>query len=99
MAIDAEKMVENIYKRVQLPPEWVERLERELEEEIVERQSIAAELRVGLMKRLSNLADERQELLRAYYAGAIPLELLKKEQDRITQAETNAKTELEAVGG
>lgn len=28
-----------IYKRVQLPPEWVERLEKELDAEIVERQS------------------------------------------------------------
>lgn len=97
MAIDAEKMVEDIYKRVQLPPEWVERLEKELDAEIVERQSIAADLRVGLTKRISALAEERQKLIRAYYANAIPLELLKSEQDRITQAETSAKAELEAT--
>ncbi|MGH9196896.1 MAG: recombinase zinc beta ribbon domain-containing protein [Acidimicrobiia bacterium] len=97
MAMDAEMMVEDIYKRVQLPLEWVERLEKELEDEIVERQSTAADLRVGLTKRISALADERQKLIRAYYANAIPLELLKTEQDRITQAETSAKSELESA--
>jgi len=97
MAIDAEKMVEDIYRRVQLPPEWVERLERELEAEIVERQSIAADLKAGLTKRLAGLADERQKLLRAYYANAIPLELMKADQDRISKAETSAGAELEAA--
>jgi site-specific DNA recombinase len=97
MAIDAERMVEDVYKRVQLPSEWVERLEKELEEEIVERQAVAADLRAGLRRRLSALADERQKLLRAYYENAIPLKLLKSEQDRISQAETRAKSELESA--
>lgn len=97
MAIDAEKMVEDLYRRVQLPPEWVKRLEEELEAEIVERQSIAADLKVGLTERLSDLADERQKLLRAYYANAISLDLLKSEQDRITKAEESARAELEAA--
>jgi site-specific DNA recombinase len=97
MAIDAEKMVENLYKRVQLPSNWVERLEKELEAEIVERQSIASDLKVGLIKRLATLSEERQKLLRAYYANALPLDLLKTEQHRITQTETSAKAELEAA--
>jgi hypothetical protein len=90
-------MVEDVYRRVQLPPEWVARLERELEAEIVERQSIAADLKVGLTKRLAALADERQKLLRAYYANAIPLELMKADQERITRAESSASAELEAA--
>lgn len=61
------------------------------------RQSIAADLRVGLTKRISALADERQKLIHAYYANAIPLELLKSEQGRITQAETSVKAELETA--
>ncbi len=44
---------------------------------------------------LAALADERQKLLRAYYANAIPLELLKADQDRITKQESAAKAELE----
>ncbi|MFN2610433.1 MAG: recombinase family protein, partial [Actinomycetota bacterium] len=94
MASDAEKMVEDIYRKVQLPSEWVERLSQELEEEIVERQATAADLRVLITKKLSELAEERQKLLKAYYANAIPLELLKADQDRITQSEQKAKSEL-----
>ena len=94
MAIDAEKLIEDLYRRIQLPEEWVERLEQELEEEIVERQAVAAELRAALTKHLAALADERQKLLRAYYSNAIPLDLLKGEQDRISAAEDKAKNEL-----
>ena len=94
MACDAETRVEDLYKKIQLPANWVKRLTQELDNEIVERQSTAGELRVALTKRLAALAEERQKLLRAYYANAIPLELLKRDQDRITEQEDKAKTEL-----
>jgi site-specific DNA recombinase len=44
--------------------------------------------------RRTQLLDERQKLLQAHYAGAIPLELLKSEQARITQALDHAETNL-----
>lgn len=47
MACEAEKGVEDLYRRVRLPEEWVERLTQELEDEIVERQATAGELRVS----------------------------------------------------
>ena len=31
------------------------------------------------------LHDEREQLLRTHYAGAVPLDLLKEEQDRISR--------------
>jgi len=43
----------------------------------------AAEL-TDLATRRTQLEGERHKLLQAHYAGAIPLDLLKKEQDRIT---------------
>lgn len=70
------------------------RRRRETPPAAYERQSTAGELRVALTKRLAALAEERQKLLRAYYANAIPLELLKRDQDRITEQEDKAKTEL-----
>jgi site-specific DNA recombinase len=97
MAFDAEQGVEDLYRKIQLPEEWVERLTKELGEEIVERQSTAGELRVALTKSLAALAEERQKLLRAYYANAIPLDLLKRDQDRITEQEERAKLELAAT--
>lgn len=78
----------------QLPPSWVARLTEELESEVVERQAEASEHRVVLTRNLSKLAEERQKLLRAYYANAVPLELLKAEQDRITTQEKAARAEL-----
>ncbi|MEX0947085.1 MAG: zinc ribbon domain-containing protein, partial [Acidimicrobiia bacterium] len=97
MADQAENLVESLYRRIQLPAEVVARLEAELEAEIVERQSTAADLRVGLTRRLAALADERQKLLQAYYAAAVPLELLKTEQDRIGRAEEQARRQLAAT--
>lgn len=95
--IDTEGLVEDLYRRIQLPEEWVARLEQELEDEIVDRQTVAAELRVPLTKNLATLADERQKLLRAYYSNAIPLSLLKSDQERITDAEEKAKVALAAT--
>lgn len=84
LASDCEAMVEEVYRKVQLPEEWAQRLTEELEEEIVERQATAADMRVALTHRIAELADERRKLLRAYYANALPVELLKEEQDRIS---------------
>lgn len=97
MVCDAESLVEKLYKRVQLPPQWMKHLEDEMEAEVVARQSIASEQRVVLTKRLAELAEEREKLLRAYYSNAIPLELLKKDQDRNSSQEASAKSELEVT--
>jgi hypothetical protein len=75
----------------------VDRLTEELEAEIVERQAEASQRRVVLTKMLAKLAEERGKLLQAFYANAIPLDLLKAEQDRIGSAELAAKGELEAT--
>jgi site-specific DNA recombinase len=46
--------------------------------------------------RIQQLHDERQKLLQAHYAGAIPLELLKSEQARITRETEQAERLLAA---
>jgi len=99
LAGDAEALVENLYRQIQVPPSWVRRLTEELEAEIVERQAEASERRVLLTRSLAKLADERSKLLQAFYANAIPLELLKTEQDRMGIAEHATKDELQATEG
>jgi len=89
--------VQDLYRRLQLPPSWTEKLTEEMEAEIVERQAEASEGRVVLTKKLARLADERQKLIRAFYANAIPLELLKAEQDRISREEQAARSELDVT--
>jgi hypothetical protein len=97
LAGDAESLVEDVYRRVELPAFWVEQLTAELEAEIAERRAESMERRTTLTKTLARIADERQKLLRAYYGNAIPIELLKSEQDRLTFEEARAKQELDVA--
>jgi len=97
LAGDAEALVEDVYGRVQLPSSWIELLTTELEAEIADRQAETAARRATLTKKLAKIADERQKLLQAFYANAIPLELLKGEQDRLTAVERAAEQELDAA--
>jgi hypothetical protein len=99
LAADAEALVEELYRRIELPPSWVDRLTEELEAEIIERQAEASERRVVLTRSLARLAEERGKLLQAFYANAIPPELLKAEQDRIGIAEQAARAELAVAEG
>lgn len=50
-----------------------------------------------LAKRIGKLADERMSTLRAYQAKAIPLDLLKQEQDRIASEMAHAESRLEVI--
>ena len=46
--------------------------------------------------RRTNLEDERRRLLKAHYAGAVPLELLKEEQDRLGRELAGIQRQLDA---
>lgn len=72
LASYAETLVEDLYRQIQLPPSWVDRLTEELEAEIIERQADASERRLVLTKILAKLADERGKLMQAFYANVIP---------------------------
>jgi site-specific DNA recombinase len=97
LAGDAEALVEDVYRRVQLPASWVEQLTAEMEAEIAQRRAESMERRTALIKKLAKIADERQKLLRAFYGNAIPIELLKSEQERLTGEERAAKQELDVA--
>ena len=97
VAGDAEALVEDVYRQVELPTSWVEQLTAEMEAEIAERRAESMERRAALTKMLAKIADERQKLLRAFYGNAIPIELLKSEQDRLTSEERAAKQELDVA--
>jgi site-specific DNA recombinase len=97
LAGDAETLIGDVYGRVELPASWVERLTAELESEIGERRAGNADSRATLTKKLARIADERQKLLRAFYGNAIPIELLKSEQDRLTSEERAARQALDVA--
>jgi predicted nucleic acid-binding Zn-ribbon protein len=52
-----------------------------------------------LGRRLRQLANEREKLLRAYYADAIEVATLKREQARINAEVTEAESQLADDGG
>jgi hypothetical protein len=79
-AADLEREVEALYEAVRVPRALRRRLERVLRTEVAERERHRAESAGFLAKRLRQLAGERDKLLRAYYADAIDVATLKREQ-------------------
>lgn len=71
------------YALVQLEPERLDGIRRELLVELEEaRRRVAKEVK-RQSARLKKLVNERQKLLDAYYVGSIPLDLFSGEQSRI----------------
>jgi DNA invertase Pin-like site-specific DNA recombinase len=80
-----ENEMMKLYKDMQLPYEVVKELTVDLETELMQRESFNFKQQELLFKRKTKLNNEREKLLQAFLAEAIPLDLLKKEQSRITQ--------------
>ncbi|WP_248194921.1 hypothetical protein [Micrococcus endophyticus] len=76
-----ERLVERFYVKVQIDAETTQAVSGMIHARFDE---MMAEGAAELATRRTQLESERQKLLQAHYAGAIPLDLLKKEQDRIT---------------
>jgi repressor LexA len=85
------------YGTVQLPAEEVERLRKFLGDELAKLRSESDRERGVQERRLRKFQGEREKLLQAHYADAIPLELLKSEQDRLTTAIAGAEGRLAAI--
>jgi DNA invertase Pin-like site-specific DNA recombinase len=84
MRVDAlEQLVEGEYRTIALRPELRDIIEADILEDFETLQATASAERASLEKERTRLTTERQKLLNAHYAGAIPLDLLKTEQDRI----------------
>ena len=80
-----EEAVEDVYDRLytQLSPEFRRELEAAIEGEFASERDYAEQARQHLNVERDKLEREQQKLLQAHYADAIPLELMKSEQDRI----------------
>ncbi|MDA8283976.1 MAG: recombinase zinc beta ribbon domain-containing protein [Actinomycetota bacterium] len=94
VADDLEAQVEHLYRRIQLPESWAERLREEMAAEIEERQASDVAQRALLTSQLAKAENERRKLLDAYYGGAIDVPTLKTEQTRIGSAIDAAQDRL-----
>ena len=82
---DLESQVEAIWWRVELPT-WVkDRIRKDVEAEIRARLGQAGHSVAAAERRLKELGQERERLLKAYLAEAVPMDLMKMEQDRIAK--------------
>ena len=83
---EVEEKIAEHYQRITLEPSFREHVEAMLLEELkLARSETEAELR-DLHREQDKLERQRDKLMEAHYAGAIPVDLLKREQDRIAGA-------------
>jgi hypothetical protein len=66
-------------------------------EEIAKAKASAVTESKAQSARLMKLKNERENLLKGYYAGAVPLELMKTEQTRITAEVDHAEARSKAL--
>lgn len=80
-----EKKIEELYDTYQLPPEVREMLEGQIQKLIdAENEKYNEEIN-ALKGQKARLENKRQKLLEAHYNNAIPLDLLKSEQQKIAK--------------
>lgn len=95
----AEAAIAAHYATVQLPAAEVERLRVYLGEELSKLRTDSERDRAVQARRMRQLQAERKKLLDAHYADAIPLDLLKSEQDRLTTEIANTEGRLTEIEG
>jgi site-specific DNA recombinase len=95
----AEAAIAAYYASVQLAEDEVVQLRGFLAEELSKLRVDADRERTAQERRLRKLEGERKKLLEAHYADAVPLDLLKSEQDRLTREVANAEGRLAEIVG
>lgn len=80
-----EARVTDVYRTICLSSQDRALVEQYLLEELAQIEARSAHDVRSLTVRRTNVEDQRRQLLQAHYAGAIPLDLLKDEQDRLSR--------------
>ncbi|RIJ67854.1 hypothetical protein D1871_22970 [Nakamurella silvestris] len=94
-----EELIEDEYRTVVLGTELRDSIEDLVNDDFDQLHASAETERRNLEAQQSKLANQRLKLLEAHYAGAIPIELLKTEQDRIAAELAKIGKLLDAAGG
>jgi site-specific DNA recombinase len=92
-----EEQIEDHYRIVQLTAEGLTETGAAIMAELADQEAMLTTERQHQATRLRQLEDERTKLLHAHYAGAVPLDLLKTEQQRITDELASVKGVLAAA--
>jgi site-specific DNA recombinase len=78
-----EAEVEDLYGRIEVPDEWAEGLREAIAAEVATHHEDTTAERVLLTQRREHADAERFKLMEAYYANAIDVTMLRREQERI----------------
>ena len=96
------RMPENLHLqrrlRDTLSPEYAALLDELIRDELAVYRDQAEKTRASATRQLQMLQGKRRSLLEAHYAGAIPIELLKSEQDRLTEEVEACQRRLAKAG-
>lgn len=93
---DIEQKIEDYYRQVQIPEHVVTALRHMLTRQFDDLHTASKAERRTLMTERDRLRDERRSLLHAHHAGAVPLDLLKEEQDRLSRRLAFLDSRIEA---
>lgn len=96
-AAELEAQVEKLFEDIQLSKDTADKLSNLFDEELITKQSTNAREKKFLATRIGKLADEQIKLMQAYYAEAVPPDVLKKEQDRIASEAAISENRLEIL--
>ena len=91
-----EAQMQEVYRRLYVSEADRQEIERYLLAELARIEGEKDRNVRSLTVRRTNLEDERRRLLQAHYGGAVPLELLKEEQDRLGRELTGIQRQLDA---
>ena len=92
-----EELIEDEYHTIALSPALRDSIEELVLEDFDTLQAGSATERRQMQSQCVELSAQRQKLLDAHYAGAIPLDLLKSEQDRIAVQLTRIEAQLASL--
>ena len=92
---EVEARVAELYQQIRLSSDDRREIERYLRAEFEHIQANRQQDIQRLTTRQQQLEDQRHTLLEAHYAGAIPLDLLKKEQEQLTSGILAIQRELD----
>lgn len=92
-----EERVEEHVQTQRLDPKLRKQIEVMLRDELLSLRRRSDAESHQLRQQKDRLTNERTRLLQAHYAGAVPLDLLKAEQDRIARRLSDIEVKLKAV--
>src|SRR5690625_2871375 len=96
---DVEAAVEDYYRRIQIPEHTIQALRSLITAQFSQLHATVKQERNSHVLERDDLQTERSKLLQAHYAGAVPLDLLKSEQDRIGRRLAFLEAQIEAGHG